>query len=135
VPTIDDALRVLREHSASNLGDGETEAVIAAAEEALGCRIPESYRRFLGELGYAEVHGDELYSIYDVPPDHACLGIVHQNAGEQHLSDGYLAFLSTDIDGLFMFRLSDGSVYLNGPDQRVAESFEALVVSLVGGNT
>ena len=58
--TIDKALDLLREHSADNLGEGESEENVAKAEAKLGIRFPDSYRHFLRKVGYAEVYGDEI---------------------------------------------------------------------------
>ena len=111
--TIDEALRLLRDHSGEAIGEGEPAESIAKAEAALGINFPSSYRRFLQDLGYAEVFGEEIYSIYEEPIDSVCLGIVQQNAGTPLLRQGYLAFLSTDVDGTFLMKLANGSAYLN----------------------
>lgn len=129
--TIDEALQLLRDHSGDAVGDGESEESIAKAEAALGIKFPSSYRRFLQDLGYAEMFGDEIYSIYEEPVDSACLGIVQQNAGTLLLRQGYLAFLSTDVDGTFLLKLTDGSVFLNDPEVKVADSFEDLIEKLL----
>lgn len=130
--TIDEALDLLREHSADNLGEGESEEAIARAEAKLGIRFPDSYRRFLREVGYAEVYGDEIYSTYDdVPDDMPCLGIVQQNIKSPLLSKGFLAFLTTDIDGEFFIRIEDGTIYLRDVSNKVADSFEELIEKLL----
>ena len=131
VISIAEALRLLKEHSADNLGCGNPEKIVAAAEERLGIRFPDSYRRFLLEVGYAEVFGDEIFSIYDQPDDVPCLGVVQQNVKSPLLERGYLRFLSTDIDGTFLIKVSDGTVFLNDDSTPVAESFEHLIEKLL----
>ena len=126
---------LLRKHSADNIGKGTPEDEVAKVEEKLGVRFPSSYRRFLLEIGYAEVYGDEVYSIYDEPDDMACLGIVQQNVLSPLLAQGFLAVLSTDIDGTYLLKLEDGSVYLNDPESKVADSFEDILRILIGENS
>ena len=127
---IGDALELLKAHTGENISDGEPESSIADAEAKLGIKFPSSYRLFLEKLGYAEIHGDEIYSIYE-DDDASCLGIVQQNMASSLLTQGFLAVLSTDIDGTFYLNLNDGSAYLNGPDSRIADSFEELIYKLL----
>ena len=133
--TIEAALDRIREHSADTMGDGESEEVISNAEAVLGVRFPEPYRRFLQEIGYAELFGDEIYSVYDEPEDSSCLGVVQQNLGTEHLSQGYLAFLSTDIDGMFLMNIENGTIHQNSPNNEVADSFETLIEKLLGDHS
>ncbi len=69
--------------------------------------------------------------IYDGLPDMSCPGIVQQNFGSADLEQGYLAFLSTDIDGTFLIKIDDGTIYLCDPSNRVEDSFEELIEKLL----
>lgn len=122
----------LRAHSAQNLGTGTDLKQIEALEELWDLRLPESYRNFLLEIGYAEIFGDEIYSIYEVPDSVACLGLHWMNKDNPHLQQGYIEFYSNDLDGTFFISAHSGEIYLNGITNLYAASFEAFLAKLVG---
>jgi len=93
----------LKEHSQDNLGSGTEEFKIQKLEEILEMKIPNEYRAFLLEIGYAELYGDQIYSIYNVPDDIPCQGLHWMNKGNELLSDGFIEFFHNDIDGISIF--------------------------------
>src|SRR5690349_240589 len=54
--------RLLRQNFGEHVGSGAAEARIEACEAALGCPLPESYRWFLSEFGYA-LSPEHIYGI------------------------------------------------------------------------
>lgn len=103
----------LKKHAEDNLGSGTEESLIKALESDLNINLPKEYRDFLLEIGYAEIFGDEIYSIYDVPDEIPCKGLSWMNKKNEFLSDGYLEFFSNDLDGVFYLKLNSGEVFLN----------------------
>ncbi|APU69558.1 SMI1/KNR4 family protein [Christiangramia flava] len=113
----------IKEHSKENLGSGTDETKIAKLESALKIKIPEEYRIFLEEIGYAEIYGDQIYSIYNIPDEIPCHGLHWLNKKNEYLSDGFIRFFSNDIDGRFYIHEQSGKVYLNSKDNLFAKSF------------
>jgi hypothetical protein len=124
-------VELLKEHSIDNLGTGNSEDRIVQLEEILGIQIPTEYRDFLKEVGYAEIFGDEIYSIYD-DYDTPCLGIYQQNKNNKELKNGYLEFFSNDIDGTFYIKLETGEIRLNSTDNLFAKSFNEFLQKIIG---
>lgn len=124
------ALEILKNHSIDNIGEGTTEDKIVELEEKLNIQIPIEYRKFLREIGYAEIFGDEIYSIYDLD-DTPCLGIYFQNRNSKELENGFLKFFSNDIDGEFYINLNNGEVYLNSIENSFAKSFNEFLITLI----
>ena len=83
---INDVFEKLKKHSEDNLGEAYSNEAVLKAETKLGITFPESYRKFLLEVGYAEIFGDEIYSIYDIADGVDCLGIVQQNKNKKHFN-------------------------------------------------
>ncbi|TBN06577.1 hypothetical protein EYD45_01445 [Hyunsoonleella flava] len=100
----------LKQHSADNLGQGTDENLILQLEAVLDIKIPDQFRVYLLEVGYAEIFGDEIYSIYEVPDLIPCNGLHWMNKDNPHISRGFLEFFSNDIDGTFYINCSTGQV-------------------------
>lgn len=113
----------LIEHSTDNLGEGIDESLILKLEKSLGIKLPVQYRRFLVEIGYAEIFGDEIYSIYEVPDLIPCNGLHWMNANNDNLKSGFVEFFSNDIDGVFYIHNETGKVYLNSVETKFSDSF------------
>lgn len=63
---VDDLLDELRRDDSVQTGSGATSAQVAAAESTLGLAFPDSYRRFLTEIGWAS----EVFGLGDDVPGH-----------------------------------------------------------------
>lgn len=113
----------LIEHSSDNLGNGTEEALVEKLEKALEIKLPSLYRQFILEIGYAEIFGDEVYSIYAVPDELPCNGLHFMNVQNEELKNGFIEFFSNDIDGVFYIHSTTGKVYLNATDNEIAKSF------------
>ena len=113
----------IREHSADNIGDGTDEAHIQSLESAWGVKLPDQYRQYLLKIGYAELFGDEIASIYAVPDELPCLGLHWINKDNEFFAEGMIRFFSSDIDGIFYIDVADGKVYLNSKELLYANSF------------
>ena len=117
-------------HSAENLSNGVSDERIRTAEMELGIRFPDEYREYLLRFNYGEIFGDPLYGCHDDEGLSWC-DVVSQNRNTDHLSNGFLAFISTDIDGTLYFSLSGLGIYNDMLDQPVANSFAALVEGML----
>ncbi len=126
-----ETLAQIKEHSEDNIGSGTEESKIQNLESALKIRLPKEFRDFIFEIGYAEIFGDEIYSIYEVPDDIPCKGLHWMNKDNELLSDGFLEFFSNDIDGVFYLKLDSGNVFLNTTDFLFADSFKAFINKLL----
>lgn len=60
----------LRGRASVETGRGASQSQIAEAEGALGVSFPDSYRRFLAELGWVSVDSDEIFGLGDGVPGH-----------------------------------------------------------------
>lgn len=117
---------------------------IANAQDALGVEFPPSYKFFLKNYGGGEIHGDEIFSIYQIPFDQAVGGdIVFQTASNKDrgfLNDGEIAICWTDYGELFFMDgnnpLENGEypvVIQTGKERHVyANSFSEFIVKFVG---
>ncbi len=126
-----EALDKIRIHSEENLGEGTAESEIIKLESALGIKLPDEYRLYLKEIGYAEIHGDEIYSIYEVPDEIACNGLHWMNKDNELLQEGLIEFFSNDIDGTFYIHKDSGKVFLNSNEIIYAESFSEFINRMV----
>jgi len=129
--SIEQALDKLRIHSEENIGEGTAESEIVKLETAFGIKLPDEFRIYLKEIGYAEIHGDEIYSIYEVPDETACNGLHWMNKDNELLKEGLIEFFSSDIDGTFYIHQNSGKVFLNGNEDIFAESFSEFVGKLI----
>jgi hypothetical protein len=125
-----DTLEKIRIHSEENIGEGTAESEIVKLESALGIKIPDEFRIYLKEIGYAEIHGDEIYSIYEVPDEIACNGLHWMNKDNELLQEGLIEFFSNDIDGTFYIHNDSGKVYLNG--DVFADTFSEFIGKTIG---
>lgn len=79
---------------------------IAAAEAAIGQPFPPSYRAFLLNFGGGTVHGDEIFSVYEIPLDQVVGGDVarmtlgYRRAG--FIAGTDIAICRTDFDETFV---------------------------------
>lgn len=121
----------LKTHSVDSLGERCSEKEISFLEKSLKIKIPFEYRFFLKEIGYAEVYGDELYSIYSVPDEIPCKGLHWMNIRNEELSKGYIEFFSNDIDGVFYIKEDNGEIYLNSIENKITNSFSAFLLMLL----
>jgi len=128
---IKDVLNKLKEHSQDNIGDGTEESTIAKLVSALTIKLPEEFRQYLKEIGYAEIHGDEIYSFYEVPDEIACNGLHWINKDNEHFQEGLIEFFSNDIDGTFYIHKDSGKVFLNSNGDIYAESFSEFINRMV----
>lgn len=125
------AFNKLIEHSVDNLGEGTDILEIEKLEKLWNVNFPEQFRVFLLEIGYAEIYGDEIYSIYEVPDETPCLGLHWMNKDNKNLEDGFIKFFSNDIDGEFYIHSSTGIVFLNSTDTVYAETFEKFIDKII----
>ena len=129
------ALELLKIHSIDNLGTGTSEDEFLKLEEKLNVVIPNEYRIFLKEIGYAEIYGDEIYGdeIYSVygSEDIPCLGIYYQNKEKKDIEKGLLKFFSNDLDGQFYIDLKNGEIFLNSIENLFAKSFNEFLTKML----
>ena len=113
----------LIEHSADNLGEGTDAIKIEKLEQNWNIQLPTQLRAFLEKIGYAEIFGDEIYSIYEVPDSIPCAGLHWMNQDNQYLKNGFILFFANDLDGAFYIHATTGKVYLNSTDFVYSDSF------------
>ena len=121
----------LKAHSVDNLGSGTEESLILQLEKSWGLNLPKEFRMFLKEIGYAEIYGDEIYSIYEVPDELACNGLHWMNKDNEELKKGFIEFYSNDIDGSFYIHNETGKIYLNSTTNEFANSFVKFIDNLL----
>ncbi len=123
--------KLLKEHSKDYLGEGTSKEEIQKFEELLNIKLPQEFYKYLLEIGYAEIYGDEIYSIYEIPDNIACKGLHWMNHNNQLLKEGFLEFFSNDIDGTFYLELNSGKVYRNSNNELFSNSFSEFTNSLI----
>jgi len=97
----------------AEFGDGIDEAWIDRAEEALGFKLPESYKWWLRNFSGGEVGGEEIFSIYGEDFDTVGGGdIVHMYRLQPTKGDR-IPICHSDVDGVFSFdkSLASGDEY------------------------
>lgn len=124
-------LTQLKEHSRDTLGSGTEESKIQSLELDLNIKLPAEFRNYLLEIGYAEISGDEIYSIYEVPDKFPYQGLHWNNIDNPMLSHGYLEFFSNDTDGVFYLNLTSGEIFINDIDSWFADSFSSFIKRLL----
>ena len=117
---------------------------ISQAERALGCILPVSYRWFLENYGGGEIHGDEIFSIYQQPFEEVIGGDVvartlhYRRGGIAALYD--IVICATDYGELFVLDVraetQNGDfpvVRITGQNRETyADSFAEFIVKYVG---
>lgn len=121
----------LKEHSEENLGNGSEESLIQKLEAELNIKFPIEFRFFLKKMGYAEIYGNEIYSIYEIPDTTPCNGLDWMNKHNPYLSKGFIEFFSNDIDGTFYINQDSGKIYLNSDSNFFAESFSKFIEKIL----
>ena len=121
----------LKVHSADNIGSGTKPELIKKLEETWNITLPKEFRGFMMEIGYAEIYGDEIYSIYDIPDKIPCKGLHWMNKNNKELSKGYFEFFSNDIDGRFYLNNKTGKIYQNSTENEFADSFSKFIDKLL----
>tara|TARA_R110000868_G_scaffold81480_3_gene230631 strand:+ start:344 stop:730 length:387 start_codon:yes stop_codon:yes gene_type:complete len=117
----------LKKHSEDNLGTGTDPAKIEKLENVWEISLPQEFKKYLLEIGYAEIYGDEIYSIYEIPDLIACNGLHWMNQKNDKLKNGFIRFFSSDIDGLFYINNVTGKIYLNSTENEFSDSFIGFV--------
>lgn len=124
------SIDMIAEHSAQNIFDGVNEERVQSAEAELGIKFPDEYREYLLRFNYAEIFGDPIFGCHDDEGFSWC-DVVNLNKGSEHLAKGFLAFISTDIDGTLYFSLSEAEIYNDMLEEPVAKNFSALIKNML----
>jgi len=116
----------------SDYGDGTSEEWIHKAETRLGFSLPESYKWWLRQYSGGEIHGEEIYSIFEIDFDNVLEGdIVYMYElyqKQEKYKRNMLVVSETDED-VFYFNLQkknkadDFPVYALSSKQPYAEDF------------
>lgn len=147
--TLDELEKFIQANSGANIEFGTTEQApssdwVMKAEAALGCALPASYRWFLANYGGGEIHGDEVFSIYQMPFESVVGGdVVARTLSDRKngfLKDTEIAVCATDYGEIFVFDTEAGQVDGEYPVLRVtgqnreeyAGSFGDFIVKFVG---
>lgn len=117
----------LKKHSKENLANGTDLSKIEKLEKIWGINLPQEFRKFLLDIGYAEIFGEEIYSIYEIPDQIPCNGLFWMNKDNYELKNGFIRFFSNDIDSLFYINNITGKVYLNSTEYEFSNSFIGFV--------
>lgn len=147
--TLDEFISFIVANSGTTIEFGSKEQAptaewIARAESALNCALPVSYRWFLENYGGGEIHGDEVFSIYQLPFDEVIGGDVvartlyYRRNGYIENSD--ISIYATDYGEIFALdghNLTDDGefpvVRILGKNRLAyAESFADFIVKIVG---
>ena len=117
---------------------------ISKAEKEIGIAFPSSYRNFLCCYGGGEIHGDSIYSIFQLPFDQSLAGDIvvetMSNIKSGFLKQGEIAVCFTDYGELYLMDGNnpndDGeySILRQVGQQRevFANNFSEFVVKFVG---
>jgi len=90
--------------------DSPSDAWIEKAEDSLGAKFPPSYIWYLKNYGGGEIHGDEIFSIYEIPFDEVVGGdIVYQTTLDRKngfIDQNEILICSTDFGEQFVMDTS-----------------------------
>lgn len=91
----------------ADFGNGVAEGWIAKAEEAIGMRLPASYRWWLENYSGGEIGGEEIFSVYEEDFDSTTGGNIvsmHRIYQKSPYAKTYrIPICHSDIDGVFYF--------------------------------
>jgi|SynMetStandDraft_2_1070026.scaffolds.fasta_scaffold03026_6 antitoxin YobK len=127
---LDDLERFVSDNSGASIEFGSKDNApssdwVKRAEAALGCNLPPSYLWFLSSYGGGEVHGSEIFSIYQLPFEEVVGGDVVamtlQDRSNGFISETDVAICNTDFGEIFV--LDSNNMDANG---------EFAVVRIVG---
>lgn len=138
--TIEEEIRQLIESSDavdfSPYGQGVSDEWIMRAEQNLGFKLPPSYRWWLKNFGGGEIHGEEIYSVYEIDDvkgggDIVYMHDVNLRNGTAQVNELFVSEPSGDES--FYFRLDEGLPdgefpiyvfdYVNNEHQKYADNF------------
>lgn len=145
----DDLKHFIAAHSGTSIQFGSQDqapsaAWISRAEAALGCTFPPSYRWFLETYGGGQIHGDDVFSIYQLPFDQVVGGDVVaatlRDRGLGLITATDISICATDFGELFVLdgrlRTEDGEclvVRITGQNREAfADSFADFIIRFVG---
>jgi hypothetical protein len=122
----EEAIRLIEDHLDDADFEAQPEARVAQAERVLGLRFPQSYRRFLLELGAGGVGSEEIYGLVNDDFDDArppqAVGLTRQFRRDGQISD----------DLVVIYNLGQGSYYALDTS-RAGDDGEAPVVGFTPG--
>lgn len=147
--TLDELEKFIEANSGASIEFGTAEQApssdwVRKAETALGCVLPTSYRWFLANYGGGEIHGDEVFSIYQMPFESVVGGdVVGRTLGDRKsglLKDTEIAICATDYGEIFVLDTKADQIDGEFPVLRVigqnreeyAGSFGDFIVKFVG---
>jgi SMI1-KNR4 cell-wall len=128
VPSVEEALRRLREAEGARLGKGASEREIAEAERRLGLTLPPGYRTFLRKVGWARLDGAALFGLGDgIPPDLDLLAAAAERA--EGVARNLLPFARDDTGTIHYLDAAhsgpyESPVYRCRPGASAAEALE-----------
>lgn len=116
----------------SEYGDGTSEEWIQKAEKRLGFSLPETYKWWLRSYSGGEIHGEEIYSIFEMDFDHIREGDIvymHELYQKKQKYQRNVLVISESKDDVFYFNLSKRTkenefpVYAMSSRQEYAKDF------------
>ncbi len=116
----------------SEYGDGISEEWIIKAETRLGFPLPESYKWWLRSYSGGEIHGEEIYSIFEIELDNIREGDIvymHELYQKKQKYQSDILVVSESKDDVFYFNLSKKSgenefpIYAISSKQEYAKDF------------
>lgn len=146
---LDDLERFVSANSGTSIEFGSKDNApspdwVKRAEEALECKFPPSYLWFLNNYGGGEVHGNEIFSIYQLPFEEVFGGdVVAKTLLDR--SSGFIlktdvAICTTDFGEIFVLDSSNANVdgefavtrILGQQREPYANSFDKFLIKFVG---
>lgn len=116
----------------SEYGDGISEKWIINAETRLGFSLPESYKWWLRSYSGGEIHGEEIYSIFEIDLNNIREGDIvymHELYQKKQKYQSNILVVSESEDDVFYFNLSKKSgenelpIYAMSSQQEYAKDF------------
>lgn len=116
----------------SEYGDGTSEEWINKAEMRLGFTLPESYKWWLRSYSGGEIHGEEIYSIFEMDFDNIREGDIvymYELYQQKQKYKSNILVVSESVDDVFYFNLSKNSgenempIYALSSEQEYAKDF------------
>ena len=121
-----DACTLIEQCQAFSCSGGVSQEAISRAEDALGLRFSEDYRRYLMRFGAADYYGHELTGLGG--PDWTDVEAITREARKANpdAPQSFYVIEETHIDGVVFWQSETGEVYESIPLTNPVKRFDCL---------
>ncbi|MCD7890949.1 MAG: SMI1/KNR4 family protein [Ruminococcus sp.] len=121
-----DIIKIMRNISDYNGGNGRVEESIAAAENELKLKFASEYRQYLKEIGLASFDGHEMTGLCKSPRLNVVEVSLYEKENNEKIPEDFYVIEQTNIDGIVVWQNKIGEVFYSQPNRKPVKMFDSL---------